>query len=174
VIALWSQIRSLIGMYAPESIARLQGGASGPTRDALRASIGLELPDDLRASLAVHDGQRPPYMSSVLFNSEYLLPADQIAAVWSSRKEVADDLELHGQSATSVLRWWDPLLVPVTESNGDGFCVHSGTGAVHYHTHDGELEGPLFSSWRAFLENLADSIENGRFRVHLGGVWLKH
>jgi hypothetical protein len=46
------------------------------------------------------------------------------------------------------------------------------TESIYYHTHDGHLEGPLFQSWRAQLEDLASRLESGRFKVEHESVWL--
>lgn len=111
-------------------------------------------------------------MSAVLFDNEYLLPCEQIAATWAMRNEVAADLRADEATPGMTSRWWDAIYIPVTDSDGDGFCLHRDTGAVYYHTHDGEMRGPLYSSWRAMLETLAARVEQGQFKVKFKTVWV--
>jgi cell wall assembly regulator SMI1 len=170
--SLWSRVETALKPIVPQAVAALQNGAAEQAVDGLAATLGGALPPDLKDSLLVHDGQGPPYMSAVLFDNEYLLSCDQIAATWEMRNEVAADLRTHDVAPGVSSRWWDPIYIPVTESNGNGFSVHRTTGAVYYHTHDGEMEGPLYSSWREMLATLASRIEQRRFKVELDSVWV--
>ena len=166
---IWVRLCAALEPHAPGAVSALQPAAKPEAVRVLEEMLGAALPPDLAQSLAVHDGQSPPHMSEVLFDNEYLLPCDQIAETWKMRNEILADLEPN----TSDARWWDPRLIPVTDSDGDGFCVHGDTGAVYYHVHDDSLEGPLFPSWFAMLEALAEEIEAGRFKVELESVWVE-
>jgi cell wall assembly regulator SMI1 len=168
MIELWSRIRAALNTQAPRSIDALQEGASDLTVARLERIVGGPIPRDLAASFAIHDGQRPPYMSAVLFDNEYLLPCEQVASTWTMRGEVARELG----DIEAIEQWWDPVFIPVTDSDGNGFCVHRVDGSVHYHTHDDVMEGPLFLSWRALLEDLATKLERAQFTVEHGSVWL--
>jgi cell wall assembly regulator SMI1 len=170
--SLWTRVEAALNRVAPRAVVALQEGALERTVDSLADTLGGALPPDLKNSLLVHDGQRPPYMSAVLFDNEYLLPCEQIAATWAMRNEVAADLRRDEAAPGMTSRWWDAIYIPVTESDGNGFCVHQDTGAVYYHTHDGEMEGPFFASWTGLLATLASKIEQGQFEVKHGAAWV--
>ncbi len=162
-------MRTAIEPHAPAGIAALNPGATRAAIRELEELVGAALPEDFAASLAVHDGHRGPYMSAALFDSEYLLSTNEIARVWRLRKDVLADL---GPS-TGDAPWWDERLIPATEADGNGFCVHLDSGAVYYHVHDDTMEGPLFPSWLDFLEALAEKVEAGEFELELDSVWIE-
>ena len=168
---VWNRVRSALNPIAPSAVSALQLGASQATLRELENALGRSLPPDLAASLAVHDGQRPPYMSAVLFDNEYLLPSEQIISTWGMLNEIGDALGPDSPGRPSTV-WWDRIFIPVTDSDGNGYCIDSANGAVFYHVHDGDMEGPLFDSWRLCLEDLAAKVERGSFKLEHGTVWL--
>jgi cell wall assembly regulator SMI1 len=172
ITSLWRRLEVALSAHVPQAVAALQKGASEATVRRLEATLGGPLPEDLKASLLVHNGQRPPYMSEVLFNNEYLLPCNQIASTWAVRNEVADDLRGGEPSAGHTAEWWDPIFIPVTESDGSGFCVHRITGAVYYHNNSDQMTGPLFENWSTMLSDLATRVELGDFKLEHGSVWI--
>jgi cell wall assembly regulator SMI1 len=173
VASAWSQIDALLGQIVPGAVAALQAGATAKDVALLEDGIGLRMPDDLRASLEVHNGQAGPYMSQVLFDNQWLLPSSEIAATWRTRTEVAESLVKSGDyTAESIARWWDRACIPITESDGDGYCVHSETGAVFFFVHDDGMKGPVVLSVTEWLESIASALDAKRYRVELECVWL--
>lgn len=168
---VWNRVCKALEPVVPSAVSALQPGASAATLRKLEHALGAQLPADLAASLAVHDGQRPPYMSAVLFDNEYLLPSEQILSTWVMLNEILEGLGADAHAPPTAI-WWDRVFIPVTDSDGNGYCVHAVTGAVHYHVHDGDMEGPLFDSWRACLEALARKVEEGSFKLEHGTIWL--
>ena len=160
---IWRRLREAIQPHTPGAIAALNEGASRQSVEQLEALVGAPLPEAFADSLAIHDGQREPSMSAVLFDNEHLLSCAAIERIWRVRAEVLADLG----PATTEAPWWDKRLIPATESDGNGFCVHRDSGEVYYHVHDGTMEGPLFPSWLDLLEKLADKIEAGQFELEL-------
>ena len=173
MMALWRRVRSLLEAQAPESVAALAAGASDLSLAHLAKVIGGPLPADLIASLGVHDGQNPSRESRPIFNGEYLLSCESISKTWTMRKDILREIERSPRIRQDDAEWWSPVFVPVTESDGNGYCIHRLDGFVHYHTHDGDMEGPLFPSWRAVLEDLATKLERGQFTIEHGSVWIK-
>lgn len=173
MVELWRRLERLLEATTPEFANTLAPGASDLTLARLAKVVGGALPPDLVASLKVHDGQKPPRERSPTFNAESFLSCDGIATTWKMRGDILKHIESLPRIRQDDAQWWSPVFLPVTESNGNGYCVHRLDGSVHYHTHDGDMEGPLFPNWRALLEDLIIQLERGQFTVEYGSVWLK-
>jgi cell wall assembly regulator SMI1 len=173
MVELWSRVERLLEAQSPESVAALAQGASDLSLARLAKVVGGPLPPDLVASLTVHDGQKPPRESHPIFDAESLLSCEAISTTWTMRGDILKHIESLPRIRQDDAKWWSPSFLPVTEANGNGFCIHRLDNSVHYHTHDGDMEGPLFPSWRALLEDVATKLERGQFTVENGSVWLK-
>ena len=120
VVAAFEAMRTALGAAAPNAVAKLHPPARSSALAEMEVTLGRALHADLRALLALHNGQDP---SPPLFDNEWLNGTSLDA--WSARKELFD--------AGAVTRgWWDPLWVPVTDSDGNGFHLHLETSEVRY------------------------------------------
>jgi cell wall assembly regulator SMI1 len=171
MVELWRRVERVLEAQVPESAAALAQGASDLSLARLAKVVGGPLPPDLIASLRVHDGQTAP--REAIFNAESLLSCETIAATWRMRGDVLEHIDSLPRLREDDVEWWSPSFLPVTEANGNGYCIHRLDGSVHYHTHDDDMEGPLYPSWRALLEDVATKLERGQFTVEHGSVWLK-
>ena len=173
VESAWHDIELVLRQVVPGAAGALQPGLSKQELQKLDKALGVRLPPDLHASLLVHNGQAEPYMSEALFDNQYLLPASLIRSTWKMRNDVAADLVASGaHTSDSVHRWWDRLYVPITDSDGDGYCVHAHHGTVSYFVHDDGMKGPVAGSMAEWLERIASALASGTYRVDLDCVWL--
>ena len=120
VVAAFEAMQSALHAAAPNAVAKLYPPAAPVALADMEVSLGRALHPDLRALLELHNGQDP---SPPLFDNEWLNGASLEG--WSARKELFDA----GEVAPG---WWDPLWVPVTDSDGNGFHLHLETGEVRY------------------------------------------
>lgn len=138
-----------------------------PARPALLAemeeTLGRTLHPDLRALLELHNGQAP---SPPLFDNEWLNGTSLES--WCVRKEMFDAREVTED-------WWDPLWVPVTDSDGNGFHHHLETGQVRYMSNVEGLERTRSIDGLAELFMLGERlVTSGEYESDSdGGVWIE-
>ena len=139
----WNAIETHLARLAPAVLKSLRPGASERSLQTLEKRLGFPLPADLRQSLAIHDGQLPKLKYPAgkggrlgwawFFDSEHLLPVEGITRFWTSMNDLAkDDLFDVWRGAWPGLRkdsqirhasYWNPKWIPITNAEGDGFCV---------------------------------------------------
>lgn len=81
---LWRRIDAALGKHAPAVLETLSGPASGKQLAALEKELGQPLPDDLRRTWAVHDGQDDEIEEHLLFAD---FPFYGVARARAARKE---------------------------------------------------------------------------------------
>lgn len=121
---------------------KLPPGASAAAIEALEKTLGLELPEEVKAWYRVHDGGGDAY---VLENRE-LLSVKYIAGQWKIWKDLLDQgvfgANDHGEPGPGVQKkWWIPEWVPVTY---DGAGNHD---VVDLAPGKGGTRGQILSFW---------------------------
>jgi cell wall assembly regulator SMI1 len=168
ISTVWDRLDAFLAANAPNVHRSLQEPLSATELRALEQELTHSLPSDVRGSLARHNGQAEPYMSEVLFDNEYLLSATDILRTWRLRNEVQDDCGGPREG------FWVPRMIPVTETDSDGYCVDATTGAVWYFLHDqGLTVAPVAPSWVALLSDVASAFERGAYNTQSGGLFLR-
>jgi cell wall assembly regulator SMI1 len=175
VPALWERIRrATLGLTHGRPIAG--NGASPSALAELEAAVGAKLPDDLRASYLLHNGQ--PQGAPALFPHEYgdlgcgywLLSVEGILRDWGVWKDLNDGGEFSGLTAIpdEGVRsdWWHPGWLPIAaDGGGDFLCVDlapdaGGTmGQVIQMCHDDGKRPRLAASFAQVLAQLAEHYE---------------
>jgi hypothetical protein len=82
---------------------------------------------------------------------------------------------LRGESAAAS--WWDPRYIPISDQDGDGYCVDSASpaGPVVMHNHAMGIDWMSEAgSLAEFLEDLAARFESGRYVKEHGSLWPNH
>ena len=136
--------------------------------EKLETELGFKLPRSVRALLEQHNGSKEP-----LFDAHTFLSSTDIVKTHRMRTKVAEDLIAVGaRSRASTEEWWHGRLIPITDNEGDGFCVDAKTEVVYYHRHDDNLRrvAKTIDEW---LESVAGRFEAGEFEISGGDVWLK-
>lgn len=142
ISALWQRIES--GLERLGDSRQLRPPASGEAIAAAQARLGVTFPPELRESLLRHDGLRPDAWPDF-----YPMP-------------LADMVRI-SEEHQAVLHLAQPLL-PAADG-GDGLFLAVGTQPGHpLYAFEGVLEDePYYPSWAAFLANMADGLEAGRY-----------
>jgi hypothetical protein len=179
MLEAWTALEKTLLTTAPRLVAALRTGASEATLASLESAIGHPLPSDLRAFLAVHDGQdslRDRLPDGELIATHRLLSCEKIQKWWTFWYRPAAAGSSAAPNYTDVPA--DRCFVEVTESDGDAFLVDLGSGAVYFHVRGDGVYGPLAPSFRGFIEDLSRRLGDGRAQIEDAGtsdaaIWVE-
>jgi cell wall assembly regulator SMI1 len=172
----WTRIERVLRKHAPATALTLAGPAADEEIDELEAEIGLVLPLDFRQSLKVHNGQDDPTGCHHFFVEGLLASTKQIAETWRMLTELDEDFrrrepdwDTHGNG-----EWWNRHWVPFTIGDGNCLCINlnskvrpgSKFGEIVCHIHDNPHEPGIAAGYSAWLEHLAQRLENGEFTIN--------
>lgn len=181
----WERIEAWCSSHLPELLDDLRGGAGEGEIRAAEEALGLTLPEDVRRSYLVHDGQgggdhENGLVTGVVFGLE-LQPLSRVLEWWKGHRDVEreyGDDELMNRFSRSYpegairLRYLDPGWVPLTH---DGSGNHLGVdldpgpegvwGQVIVFGRDEDEKYVAAESWGAFFADVAARLEVGDFRI---------
>src|SRR5262245_42248200 len=151
--AVWKRIHTWLAANAPEGYGDLRPGASAEAIQAAEKAMGLKLPADVKASYRVHDGQSN---EPGLIGGEgwCLLPLQQMVAWWRKWCEQSQRFR---------------ECVPVAWGGaGDYIFMDRGPatasrGSIIVRRSDTNGPDPVASSFRSWLEEFAEKLEDGEF-----------
>jgi cell wall assembly regulator SMI1 len=173
---LWERIERALRAHAPDTAATLAPPATDQELTALETAIGLALPEDLRASLKIHDGQRDPSRCHGFTGEGILLGASEITERWRMVTEIDEGERSH--AAPGQGPWWETSCIPFTDAEGNMLGVDMDpdlghrVGEVVCHVHDSEIERGLSASFGDWLSTVADRLDGGKFRINqYGYLW---
>lgn len=155
----WERFERWLGVNHPALLDDLQPPASGQQLAALAGRIGIALPADFAASLAVHNGQAG--RARHVFERYALLSITQLLMCWNTWNDLLDGGDFDGRAArpaAGVQRvWWDRAWIPfATNGGGDYLCIdlHPAAGGtpgqvieVLHDAPDRYLLAPTFGAW---------------------------
>jgi len=193
VAASWTRIDAWLDANAPQVMATLQPGASDEQLADCESKIGQPLPADVKESFRIHDGQvddteygvmdvpaaglMPFVGRSYLGEPSYeLLPLERLVKDW----KMLSGINFGGRKGEPDPgirdEWYHPGWLPIsTNGGGDYFCVDVaptalGTvGQVITTNHDNRKRRLVAPSFTAYLEQLADGLENGAIYLEEDG-----
>ena len=88
IAAIWSEIDGWLGVNAPGTLKRLAAPASSDEIATLEQVLDAKLPDNLRESLSIHDGETEN--EAWLFSDWSLLSSCSINRCWQQELKKAD------------------------------------------------------------------------------------
>jgi cell wall assembly regulator SMI1/predicted DNA-binding WGR domain protein len=166
--ASWKRIDAWLTQNAPALMAKMGKGATPEAIARAEATLGLELPDDVRASYAVHDGDG----DISLFPSGEYLSLDGMLVQYKIWKELVDDGTLVSGAADPKgpirnddynLNW-----IPLThDGGGDHMLIDldpaegGKVGQLINFSHEGGPEEVAAPNLAEYLSALADALESG-------------
>ncbi|MEV4127192.1 SMI1/KNR4 family protein [Nocardia sp. NPDC049707] len=165
----WRRIDSWLAAHAPRTFASLRPPASQDAISAAATELGVEFPADLVAYLRHHDGVSPGERGFVSpKEGGFSFPGHQpytLAEILSSGRMHHELWGRHGEDLPFEGYWHQDFVTFARTSSVDALVVDcrrgESFGAVGEHA---ESEGTSFGNWEslaAFLEQVADSLENG-------------
>jgi len=149
---IWKRIQTWLAANAPQGHGQLRPAASADSVSAAEEAICLKLPADLKASFLVHDGQvdEPGLIGG---EGWCLLSLHEIVEQWQrwSKSE--------SQDVGCVPIAWDAM--------GDYIFLDlrdsEQPGRVMVQRRDSAVPDPVAPSFRSWLEDFANRLDNGEF-----------
>lgn len=173
----WRRIETWLETNASAIHAGLASGATDAQITQAETDFGVVFPDDLKASLRVHNGEARDVGS---VRGEELLSLDGMVAQW----RVWEELRTAGMFAEFAAEadgpvkpnWWNTHWVPLTHNGGGDFqCLDldptegGSPSQVIQMWHDWEQRKVLAPSFAAWFTTYADALEAGDYRLAGGG-----
>lgn len=166
----WDRISAWLSTNAPTVYSSLRPGASEEAIAATEATLGVRFPDDLRQSLAIHDGQDEE--APGLINGCELLSLERIVDEWSIWTELLNEGEFDGLTSESddPVRgdWWNKAWVPLTyDGMGNHHCLDldpadgGKVGQVIVMMQDDAYRPVIAPNYADWLEAFAEDLESG-------------
>lgn len=171
----WVTIERVLRERVPAVAETLRPAASEASLARLSEAVGT-LPDDLVASLRIHDGQDNPTHLLDLFDYLTLLSAEAMLEDHRMRLDV-----LGGDPDSDEYSWMTPDRVRTipnsrgwlrfTDSDGTGHAIDldplpaGQLGQVIWLPNDGPTPTPIAASYGAWLTSLAGCLADGDFTV---------
>jgi cell wall assembly regulator SMI1 len=167
---LWDRLKSWLQENAPELLETMQPGASERKISALEQKLGVRLPDDYRAFLALSDGQVED--TEFYFQDGELLSSKNVYSQWGVWKELLDDGTFEDSASEPQLGirgdWWNARWIPFThDGGGNHLCLDldpakGGTvGQIISMEHDNGERLIMFNSFSHWLEQLLEDLDSG-------------
>jgi cell wall assembly regulator SMI1 len=147
--AVWNRIEAWLAQHSPTGLASLGGPASEEQLGQCEQALGRPLPDAVRASYRIHDGQvltRP-----FLLGDWQLLMLEEVVGQWRMMNGLA------------VTAGWYADLVPLFTNGGGDFYCFDPSGQIIPYWHDDGPRDAIAPDLLALLEHHADELEAGAF-----------
>ncbi len=178
--SIWNRIESWLEVNAPEIHSDLLAGATDEEICSAEEFMDIKFPDDLKISYRIHNGQRGD--SSTLLGEWQLYSLENMKSRWKILKKLFDAGELNAE-ATPIgpvrAEWWNPKWIPITHNGaGDLYCLDLApaaggeVGQIITFWHMDEKRERLANSLQDWLQSYAEDLENGRYTVEDGGLYL--
>lgn len=175
----WQTIAKWATTNAPGLLSSLRRGATQGDIEAAEQRLGLRLPDDLRASLRLYDGQ--DLQGPSLFESSYLFPLTHVVAEWETWRDQSPGIESEPGAVQAGIRpeWWNPAWIPIAGNRVRDYeaidlaPASGGTqGQVISMSCDDPARALIAPSFGRWLEGLAAGLTSGRliYLERYGGV----
>ena len=167
ITTAWNAIERELTVHAPTVLPTLNGPATDGDIERLESTIGHTIPNDLRASLELHNGQDDPSRLQLLCEAGILLSIDRMLEVWEMMTKINHDLDDQISDCSGV-EWWNPAYLPISDSEGDHLCINllaDDFGEVLWHVHDNGIEHHVFPSYTDWLQHVASILTEKRFAI---------
>jgi cell wall assembly regulator SMI1 len=169
----WQRIERWLGDHAKSLAKSLSKGASAEQVQELEAHIGATLPAEFKQSLAIHDGQKEDcdFIPDDGIGSFYMLRIKDIPKEWKQWNKLLAMGEFKNAKATPdkgvANSWWNNAWIPFASNGGDFLCIDLApteagiVGQIIKIRHDNPARKVMAASFGVWLEQLAETIENG-------------
>jgi hypothetical protein len=175
--SIWQKIETIIITNKPNDLEKFNQGATEEEILELEQQISTKLPDDLRKSLKIHNGNKGVVLSDGrdlihLFSASEI--KEEFDYQYKHKKQLTEDYAEIGHV-------FNDIEIPVWKyPDGDQTNINLQTGELEYLPHDGE-KGKTWSNFYSFLKEIADNLESGRLYygeygmepLHIDDIWEK-
>ncbi len=171
---IWQRIETWLEAHAPEARIGLRPGAAEADIASAEKKLDQTLPEAVRQSYLIHDGQDE--LAFALVDPWQLFSLKSIIRNWQEMQELAEAGTFEGTEVESSgpvrAQWWNPAWIPFAGNGaGDYLCVdldpkktqRSGQVITFWHADNKrEVISPGFKKW---LKRFSEDLEAGRFVV---------
>lgn len=173
---IWLRIESWMQVNAPRVLKSLQSGASETRIIEFEDFLSITLPEDIRCSYKIHNGQSRNG-GGLIYGREFL-SLQRIKDEWEVWKELLDDGVFNdedgkdqGSNPVPGIRnlWWSENWIPLTDDgSGNHDCIdldpaEGGTvGQIITMWHDDADRSIIAPSFAEWLKQYADGLESGQ------------
>lgn len=178
---IWLRIEAWLRTNAPEHLDILASGASDVQISELEALLSIQLPEDIKSSYRIHNGQTS-YDYGLINGCEFL-SLERIKDEWQIWKGLLDsgtfqDEDGQDQGCEPDLGvcnvWWSSKWIPLTyDGCGNHDCLDlapaegGNIGQIISMWHDAPERKILASSFRDWLQNYAEELEHSSLKSNL-------
>ena len=174
----WARIGGWLRKLFPELYQALAPGATSTEIDVAEAALGITLPEGVRASYRVHNGQLPdsPDLPSRrgLFGQRRFYSLDEMVKDWQLMQSLMEEGVFQGVAGHALgpvrANWWNARWIPVSaDSMGNCFCIDmdpvpGGTvGQIISFVHDECERTVIAHSFADWLDDFAYDLETGEY-----------
>ncbi len=184
VAATWKRIEACLEKLAPDLLSNLAPGATDEQIVGFEKAIGRKLPEEVRQSFLVHNGQigDPGYSWESIFHGLDFCSLEYSRQMWELWASLAGDEALEEDMrdryssfpADAIqlryvnLNWIS--VIEIGQSNSLGIDFSPGqkglSGQIINFGRDEEDKRVLAWSWGWFLNDLANELERNNFHLH--------
>jgi cell wall assembly regulator SMI1 len=168
---IWRSIEAWLEENAPRAFKDLNKPATAKGVAAAEKLMGVEFPEDVRASYLLHDGQ---VGAAPIMGEWQLLSLKVMKSRWKMLKESYDEGKFEESRVKPKgpvkAEWWNPKWVPVAYNGaGDLYCVDldpapkGKAGQLVSFWHVDDRREVVAKSFRAWLKEYADDLKAGRY-----------
>lgn len=169
----WLRIEDWLHAHLPAETIGLNPPASQAELAEAEQTLGVRLPEAVRASYLRHNGQSTDSVS-LLYGWKWLT-LNEICEEWAEWQEILesgalDDLVNEGDPLKLQSDWWHPGWIPLTASgNGDHCCLDLApgpagqVGQIIEVWHDDSLRNLLAPGFAEWITDYADALEAGEY-----------
>lgn len=181
---IWKRIETQLQIEAwfekiqvSEALSDFQPGATEVEIQMAEAALGIEFPEDVKASYSIHNGGM--VIGDPDQNLRKLCSLQEMVDTWEMMKtyadgwkeKMADDwLTWDGQPILVRVETWNVKWIPLLNSDGTLVCLdlaptpHGHMGQIiDSDPENGTYHRWLAPNWQAFLSTFADDLEAGEY-----------
>lgn len=174
----WQRIERVLNRRASKVAATLAPPATEQEIAEVERVLKLTLPDDLKQSLRIHNGQIDPSQLCSFVQFYILLSTSQIIESWQMYTET--DLRIRRENrdeSPPLFLWWRTAWIPFARADGDVLCINCNpdsakVGAVIEAPQAGCQVLVVANSYSEWLEAATNRLQRGRFTVEPEG-WIR-
>lgn len=164
----WLRLDAWLASHIAGLGTRLRPPADAVLIAATETDLGIVFPEELAASLAVHDGQEPP---DEVLGEWFLLPCHEIVARTRYLRSNAGTAPLIASPGVQLAWWHAAWIAWAKNGSGDYLAIDADPapggqlGQVLLYFHDLERRDAVAPSLSAWLRSFTDELEADRYEV---------
>lgn len=188
---IWKRIDAWFEhMHASEMVESLRSGATDAELQQTESSLGILLPDEVKASYRIHNGSNgkemigdPMQRVYHLYSSAEIVMDWQVQKSWMDEyredEDISFELNLSVRCCPNRGWWWHPKWLPLlANQKGVRLCLDLAPGPagqvgqiIALDSDAGDICPPVVAiSWQALLAAFADNLEAGDYSLQENSV----